>query len=500
MSHWQKKNLFLLIYCVLVSAVFLALCSKSSFLYPLNDWGDANCFLSVGKSILHGKVLYRDIYDQKGPLLYLIHSIAWLISPTSFTGVYCIEVVFFSWFLMAGAKAARLFLPEAAVYVLLPLLAALILSSPAFCHGDSAEELCLPLVMSPLAVLVHYFKSEYPKPMPYDRILLSGVLAGCILCIKFNLLGFHLVWIVTVVVTCVVRKNLGRALKSFLAFAAGVSVAVLPWITYFLLNHALDSFYDAYIFNNVFLYSKIPDLGWLDRILGRILLILASSLENLQFSVPVVLGLAAVIFTRDFGAAGSGRLSLLLGFFVLLAGVFAGDVFYQYYPLILSVYSVIGLCFIFRTILIRLPKLRLKRPAAALIILTTVAASFAFARAVSPNVYLLGRSRDSMAQYQFRDIIMEADNPTLLTYDFLDFGEYTVCNIEPTCKYFCGLNIRLPEIRETQEDFIKNKKVDYVITRNETPSFILENYTVVLRREQYFEGRSDTYYLLKKLQ
>ena len=48
-------------FCLLTAAAVLSICTKSSFLYPLNDWVDSNCFYTVGKSMVHGKVLYRDI-------------------------------------------------------------------------------------------------------------------------------------------------------------------------------------------------------------------------------------------------------------------------------------------------------------------------------------------------------------------------------------------------------------------------------------------------------
>ena len=68
----EKKNPCKLLFAFLLSFLFITICSKNSFLYPMNDWGDVNCFFIVGRSLLDGKVLYRDIYDQKGPILYFI--------------------------------------------------------------------------------------------------------------------------------------------------------------------------------------------------------------------------------------------------------------------------------------------------------------------------------------------------------------------------------------------------------------------------------------------
>ena len=91
----MKKNVLLAALCLLASCVLLLLCSQCSPLYPTNVWVDANCLLTVGRVMKEGGVLYRDIYEQKGPTLYLIHAIAACISDTSFLGVYVLEVVSF---------------------------------------------------------------------------------------------------------------------------------------------------------------------------------------------------------------------------------------------------------------------------------------------------------------------------------------------------------------------------------------------------------------------
>ena len=68
------------LFCLMVSFSMLLFTSKNSFLYTFNDWCDANAFFTVGKSIIHGLVPYKDLFEQKGPLLYFIYSFGYLIS------------------------------------------------------------------------------------------------------------------------------------------------------------------------------------------------------------------------------------------------------------------------------------------------------------------------------------------------------------------------------------------------------------------------------------
>ena len=65
------------------SFIFVAICSKSSFLYPINDWGDVNTYFTIGKGMLAGKVPYRDLYDQKGVVIFALQALGAIISYDS---------------------------------------------------------------------------------------------------------------------------------------------------------------------------------------------------------------------------------------------------------------------------------------------------------------------------------------------------------------------------------------------------------------------------------
>ena len=59
------------LFCLIVAFSMLLFTSKNSFLYTFNDWCDANAFFTVGKSIIHGLVPYKDIFEQNVKTLRL---------------------------------------------------------------------------------------------------------------------------------------------------------------------------------------------------------------------------------------------------------------------------------------------------------------------------------------------------------------------------------------------------------------------------------------------
>ena len=181
-----------------IAALVLVWCSKSSPLYAFNDWMDANIFFTMGKSMLHGRVLYRDVFDHKGPVLYLLYGLAACVDNTGFGGVLLLETAAFAAFLWLGLRSAEAICGRALHPAWTALPAAAVAASRAFSHGGSAEELLLPLLAAALFGAVSTLRAS--RPMPLRRVVLHGFLAGCALWLKYTVLGFYLVWAVLLAV------------------------------------------------------------------------------------------------------------------------------------------------------------------------------------------------------------------------------------------------------------------------------------------------------------
>ena len=110
------------LYIAAVGFLLLMICSRSSFLYPMNNWDDVNSYFTMGKGMMNGLVIYRDLYEQKGPYLYFLYGLAYLISHRTFAGVFAFEVVAAAFFLLFAYKSMRLFCSRSAALILLPLL------------------------------------------------------------------------------------------------------------------------------------------------------------------------------------------------------------------------------------------------------------------------------------------------------------------------------------------------------------------------------------------
>ena len=131
-----------IIILIAAATVTLTVVSTCSPLYPFNPWNDINCFFTVGRGITHGMVPYRDLYEQKGPLLYFIYALAALISEKSFTGAWIIECIMASVFAIFSWKTVKLFTePPKYAVMLMPVLIGITYTLRMFNYGGNAEEI-----------------------------------------------------------------------------------------------------------------------------------------------------------------------------------------------------------------------------------------------------------------------------------------------------------------------------------------------------------------------
>ncbi len=228
------------VYLILSAFLIMMIATRSSFLYPCNNWNDANSYFSVGKALFNGKMPYRDVFDQKGMYLYFFYGLCYLISHTTFIGVFLFEVILAAFDLFGICRILQLYVKKTTALILSPLVLAVIVSSFSFYWGGSAEEVCFPFLIWGLYFSLDYFQNRYPKEaMGWKTILMNGILAGMVANIKFTVLGFFFAWMMCIAFSFLAKKDFLGAVKGCLIFLAGMAIPFLPWVIYFAWTHGL---------------------------------------------------------------------------------------------------------------------------------------------------------------------------------------------------------------------------------------------------------------------
>ncbi len=525
----RHENIAAFILCLIVSGVFLGICTRSSPLYPLNDWVDSNCFFTVGKAMFNGKVVYRDIYEQKGILLYFIHGLGYLISNTTFLGVFIFEVVSFAFFLYIAYLIARLYTNYAFSLAILPVISWSVLTSVSLRQGDSAEEFCLPYILFAVYALLKNLRDGDRSGIPDNRtVFLMGVCAACILWIKYTMLGIYIGYVLTAVILCIIDKDIKKLLSAALSFILGALAVSLPFLIYFAVNGALDDLFVTYFYNNMFLYTD--ERTFTDKFAGIFSLAVRGLSYNKLWGIMAYVGLLAfIVDVREPRASLGG----LLMYFCHIFFIYWGGIGWYYYSFGMVALSVFGFVSCARAAGYLLDKLTAlakdiyarmsgkmteqkkrelagifdKRTCSAVGYIVTACLVFSLCTVYAdkslrecPNVFYMEQKREDIWQTRFAQIINESEDRTLLNYSCLDLGLYTTANIVPSEKFFARLNIDLPEMKEALERSVREQHTEFVVVRSDPSQFVLYYYELVASETSHveYEGSSISYHLLRR--
>ncbi len=487
-----KKNCIILAYCILVSFIFLSICSKSSLLYPFNDWVDVNAIFTVGKGMFHGQIPYRDLVDTKGPLLFFIFGISYFISNTSFLGLFLIEVISFSAFLFVFHFILILYFKKNYIFYIAPIIASIILSSNSFSCGGSAEEFILPLFLVSIYIYLKFSTNNFSH-LPNRYFILNGFIAGNVFCIKYTMLGFWFGWILVISIFLLFNKNYKKLFIAILFFISGMLIAILPWVIYFILNNALYDYIYIYIIKNIFSYTKTSSLNIFYSIY---LNYTCCSIDNFLVFICSFIGLVFYIYKFP----SKYNFGIIPCFLFLIIGIYIGGVNYVYYYLPIASFSIFGFIYLLSVI-------ENKKIFSCVFMKTILPLNILFciymSYTLSPNTCYLFTSRDSLAQFKFKEIINQTPNATLLNYNSLDRGLYTTTNIFPNTRFYHLPNFteeEFPEILKEQKSIIRSQQVDYVLVTNtlENPE-IFSGYKLISCFHQDYRDAPTTYYLYKKV-
>ncbi len=477
MTAARRTRVFL--YALLIAAAVLFFCTKSSPGYPLNDWSDANIYLSVGKGMARGQVVYRDLYDHKGPLLYALHALCALVSFEGFFGVYLMEVLLGAAFLYCAHGVLTLYGARRAAWALLPVLGLLVYSSLSFSEGDSAEELCLPLMAWSLWNMLRFAKDGGAR-MSARRLLWHGFLAGCVFWIKFTVVGVHAGLFVALVWLCARRSGAREAWRALGLLAAGAAISTVPWVCYFGLNGALGDWLQPYQHDNLLLYSPNERAGLVARLKDMARCGWDWLRANLRYTPLIALGLGYALRKRRApGEALCVWLAAALG----ALGVFVGGKSYPYYGLTLAALLPMG--FVPPALLLEKPLARLNQAPLCAVCAGAVALCVGLCPLLSYNMTAdygapFGSPKESTMQYRFAALIAQTPDATLLNYGFMDAGFYTAAGVVPNVKYFHQTNVPLQEMLDEQLRYIEQGVCDYVVARSgKVPACLKEHYELV---------------------
>jgi hypothetical protein len=466
----------------------------------------------MGKGMMNGLVIYRDLYDQKGPYLYLLYGIAYLISHKTFLGVFIFEIIAAFFFLYFAFKMISEHSNDLVAALILPVLAAGVYSSWSFYKGGAAEEFCLPMFAYSIYELDRMLRGKSDDKRIRKAFTIAGICAGVTAQIKYTMLGLFFGWFVVAVIFVARDKSINDAIRLALRFILFAIIPSLPWLIYFLATGSLDDWFRCYIYNNLFFYSKASEIK--QSLSSRFIEIAKTLLfmieDNFSYFVFIILGVILQFFMeKKFLRKFTLGFMFVMTFFV----IFFGGNKLPYYSIPLMVFAIWGSAYIGELIFLIIGKAKAKGQEKtdksqsqspvkagdlagifAFIILLICSTFFAAGHCVSSNYRHMDR-----ASFWLTDAAKYlSEDDTLLNLSGLDAGLYTVTGIVPSCEYFQTNGIGLPTMFEEQHRYIAEKIPDYIVVVGFLPDAIEKYYDQIEQYEYDEPGFEETYYLFKR--
>ncbi|WP_108821308.1 glycosyltransferase family 39 protein [Dysgonomonas sp. Marseille-P4361] len=473
----NKEDSYIYIFLLLFAFITCYFNTLNSPLYFFNEWCDPHIYFSIGKGIFNGKVPYKDLFDHKGPLIYFIYGIGYLISNASLAGIYILQSCFWFVNLLFAYKIARLFLDKPYSFIIALLYSVLLHTRSE--SGGSADEFIAPAITVSFYYFLLYFQEGLDQKGSKKIMLIQGLTFAFTFLIKFSVCLFWIPPMIAILYQLIVEKKYPLIILYIKYFTLGFAALFLPFLIYFIINGAIsDSIYAYFTFNSMY-----ADTTFNVDVVLNIIARFYRMIKWYYIAFPlIILGVAILLLDNKYIKKWSYRIAILISFILIYLPVANSRDHHLYGYMILYFFAIVSLVYIFSLLN---KYVKREKP-----IYTYLVYICAFIGILIFDIDYKGlfksephapfcKENCSFGQKNFADIINQEDNPTLLDLG-LDKGIYTAANIVPSYLYFFH-----PAIRE--EKYPSIRKYQFKLVENSDPMFIVS----ALKEFPYLEANYD---------
>ena len=249
MMHSRKLLLIRIGIWAVLGFFFLFLFSYStSPLYAIS-WGhDSAVFQSIGKGWSKGYIPYLDSFDHKGPLLFALNALGYIIGGKN--GLFILQLLFMTAFLEVSYQTFHLFL-NWRLSMPLPVVMLVILCRT-FDEGNMTEEWSLLFLAVSFYFLIKWLRKyqEGERTHPPVYAFIYGICFACILFLRVtNAIGICCC-VLVISVFLIKNREWKNLLQNIGIIICGVLLIVLLFCIYFQIKGCLyDMWYATILFN-----------------------------------------------------------------------------------------------------------------------------------------------------------------------------------------------------------------------------------------------------------
>ena len=447
----KQKKVFLSL--LLYSFFLLLFISMDSYLQDMIRKCDSTYFYMCGKAWMNGMIPYQDFSDSKGPLLWLLYGIGYLLSPRSMVGVFWVSSIWYGVVFFIVYKSSRIFL-DTRLSVMVAVLMSISFFLSAVHKEVRAEDFCQLFIVWSIYEGISLICENINVKKAF--FCLGICFAGTLL-IKFTIAAMIGSVALYVFVYSIKRKE--SLWQMCLYFLLGFIVLTLPFVVYFLSVGALQTFIDEYFLKTFLTTYNVPGLTYGDKLINAMV-----SPNKLLMVVPAVVGL--VFFFLQEKKAGTFFLFVFICFFIIAnMGNNMAPTYYQ----VLSVFWMPGLLYLLNKYGHSKYVIYAKRNLplfACLIGLLVVGMSYSTHFRREQSFLVDSECRQNFHRVTF--VMKQVDNPRILYYGTPNTGYDVPVGGLPACRYWAAQIGATDDMKNNQQIALETQAADFVlINRND---------------------------------
>ena len=243
----SKGNVWPLLYFILASFAFLSVFSIStSPLYTNPFLDDSGVFMLIGKGWTKGMIPYIDLWDNKGPLLYLINAIGFWLRNDVY-GVFILQVINTSISLFVIYRLFRTHY-NCKTSVFWTTIALLWFSNTGM-NNNAAEWILIPQCVS-FYLLYQWLKDDPREKLSWKSSALFGFTIGCGFLLRFSDCLPLIFSLFVIACFLIADKRWKEVCKHILICVVSAAFTILPFIIYYYIIGGLEEMWYATFAHN----------------------------------------------------------------------------------------------------------------------------------------------------------------------------------------------------------------------------------------------------------
>lgn len=478
MSINFKRSLKLISFLFIISFLVIYLFSIGTSPFYGNYYtSDASIFITIGKAMKEGKIVYKEIFDHKGQFFF-IQMIGQFIYEGKI-GIFVIEV--FSLFItnLFLYKTICLFTSNKNAFI--SVLTSMIFMSYFIETGNYSEEYSIPFLAICLYLAIKWLKGNNQFSNKNNLYaFIYGLCFSIIAFIRLNNAALICGLMLAITIIFIKNRKFLDLIKSALFFVLGIILVCLPIFIYFYKVDAIyDMLYGTFIHNFLYINSGIQ-----------------SNMSTIaKIIVFIIITLLAFFNCTTFSKDKNFKLLIFCTYISTLITLHIGPGFNNYYilsvpliallmPPVISVFSSHSMNIIFK-----------------IFVITYVCIMYIIGCFIPQLYYKFDFNSTRMQNINtfIEDNISINDKNNILALGLFTAPIYLYGNFLPCYKYAFMqdyLFVSNPELMEETYNYIKEGNIKYILyenlnnkeNKNKLQNLIYENYFI-----------KDSMYIIEKI-